>query len=977
MGNKLNASKKLSSAVTSLVNSLSFLTIHALEFIMLHRIFILSFVITVVFYLPALKSTSINAGFLYGGDVLGWYLPALAKTHELLHAFNFTAIDYSTFNGSSDFFLSPNFFSYHPLVVIFCLIASPETTSIRELGNFLVLLMAVHSFLAFYFSLKLFSRFFDFEFGSAALIATVFTFSAHVLNSLGQPPFLLCASIIPWAVYSSLAFVEKPNFRLFVFASLPVVFGLMGGYLPMGVACLALSGGLVAIKIIYLDGSVEPLNKRVRSLFIAVLPYICGLIIVGPYVYSLIDFHHNTSSAGQGSLFYSAHQYAQVPAKLLTVFSSHFHVPGTSVEYSLLWGLIPLSTAAIFIFGADPGKIFTAKEWKLFKISALIYFATLLATFGNFSVVSDLVYYLVPQVGRMHVYQRFFLPAELLFAIMFALMLKAVIDTRPLVLIRVALGFFTVAIFMIAYLVAYQPDVAGDLGLNNYIVIELFIALIFLCVLLVPGKNFIYSAVIILFLLPIFDRMYDYSHGNHSFQVQSKRQPVILDETVREKVVSYFSRHSNKDVIKYIDITPMWVTGTVDELYATNGVETFPKTFPDYVLNELRLSSYGGFTFYLSARADYMRSMPVVGDDVAVKPNWDYLMNTGADYIIVRESDLESGALGFQLSEMNMEDVLRLPNYVVIIPLKTLIQKSLISGTETFDNGFFRITPEANKLVDTPVNIALGKSALQSSDAGAPAERAVDGNTNGEFSLGSVSHTLRDTNAWLEIDLGTVEPIDHVTVWNRTDCCGYCLQDYWLFISEQPFLASDTAADLNRRAGTWARQNFIPSPRGIIKTEGIRGRYVRIQLPGDAVTIKECFLSIAEIEVFRSKQQNETVLSPQTIDYMEVKVNNFTSNFANYSRLDFEVTKPSTVQYLFWDNPRIKYYLNGGVVEPTNDVGVVSIDVPVGVNTIEVKYRHWPLMIFWFFYISFGLVLFWTVLPAKNITGAWRKLSKR
>jgi hypothetical protein len=67
-------------------------------------------------------------------------------------------------------------------------------------------------------------------------------------------------------------------------------------------------------------------------------------------------------------------------------------------------------------------------------------------------------------------------------------------------------------------------------------------------------------------------------------------------------------------------------------------------------------------------------------------------------------------------------------------------------------------------------NIALEKPATQSStDYDAPAERAVDGNTNGDFNAHSVTHTAVSTDPWWEVDLGGEGEIEKVVLWNRTD----------------------------------------------------------------------------------------------------------------------------------------------------------------------------------------------------------------
>lgn len=68
-------------------------------------------------------------------------------------------------------------------------------------------------------------------------------------------------------------------------------------------------------------------------------------------------------------------------------------------------------------------------------------------------------------------------------------------------------------------------------------------------------------------------------------------------------------------------------------------------------------------------------------------------------------------------------------------------------------------------------NIAKGKSASQSSTAyDGPATRAVDGNTDGRFAeAASTTHTATEESPWWEVDLGEVQSIDRIVVWNRTD----------------------------------------------------------------------------------------------------------------------------------------------------------------------------------------------------------------
>jgi hypothetical protein len=148
----------------------------------------------------------------------------------------------------------------------------------------------------------------------------------------------------------------------------------------------------------------------------------------------------------------------------------------------------------------------------------------------------------------------------------------------------------------------------------------------------------------------------------------------------------------------------------------------------------------------------------------------------------------------------------------------------------------------------TPTDVALGKSATQSSTFPGyltdGASAAVDGNTDGSFSDGSVTATNADPNSWWQVDLGASAAVSSIVIWNRLDCCSSRLGDYWVFVSDTPFLATDTPATLQNRAGTFAsHQTSMPNPSTTIAAVA-QGRYVRVQLSSAN------YLSLAEVQVF-------------------------------------------------------------------------------------------------------------------------------
>lgn len=84
------------------------------------------------------------------------------------------------------------------------------------------------------------------------------------------------------------------------------------------------------------------------------------------------------------------------------------------------------------------------------------------------------------------------------------------------------------------------------------------------------------------------------------------------------------------------------------------------------------------------------------------------------------------------------------------------------------------------QVLETATGAELQKegSAIQSSDyQDTKAARAHDGNTEGSFDKGSVTHTNEETNPWWLLDLGATKDVGKIVIHNRSDCCGDRLKD--------------------------------------------------------------------------------------------------------------------------------------------------------------------------------------------------------
>ena len=142
-----------------------------------------------------------------------------------------------------------------------------------------------------------------------------------------------------------------------------------------------------------------------------------------------------------------------------------------------------------------------------------------------------------------------------------------------------------------------------------------------------------------------------------------------------------------------------------------------------------------------------------------------------------------------------------------------------------------------------PHDVAFGKLAYQSSNyvGSFVANRAVDGNTDGNIVIGSTTHTNADFQAWWYVDLGANYNISSITLWNRTDAGGNRLGNFYLSV-----LASGTPnVDAIGAPTVWQTFNegSIGTSNAYTLPSGVVGQYVKVQFD------HADYLSLAEVDV--------------------------------------------------------------------------------------------------------------------------------
>lgn len=149
------------------------------------------------------------------------------------------------------------------------------------------------------------------------------------------------------------------------------------------------------------------------------------------------------------------------------------------------------------------------------------------------------------------------------------------------------------------------------------------------------------------------------------------------------------------------------------------------------------------------------------------------------------------------------------------------------------------------------VNLAEGQTATQSSTLyNAEASRAVDGETDGSWGNGSVTHTESQEDAWWEVDLGVNYSVRAIKIHNRTDCCSDRLSNF-------------TVSLINSNGTTTYSETFTDYPDStvIMAVEDEVGSTVRVELNEEGV------LSLAEVEVFGNPNPIVNIVKSNAQDY--------------------------------------------------------------------------------------------------------------
>lgn len=570
-------------------------------------------VLSTIFFSPYLFTA--NPQFNFFGDVAILYFPQFVEGYHMANSGALAGIDFLTGNGSTAYFLRPNIPVYYPPYQLTYALFHFET--IEALARAFVFIVYAHSILAAYYCMQVGRKFFKMEQGTSILFSVLY-FGAISYYAFTAPPFYYVAALFPFLLYFALQSVEKTGWWRMSLHSFPYLIVFLSGYLPLDVNAVLIA---LLFAVVYFWQNKNDETKKFGLLLIRLFaPVALASVVVLTLYLAMFLYHKQVPGVAEG-VWHSAHQFSLESKDIFALLSRSFPSsnPGTGAPFVRL-GLAPVFLL-VLAYSQRKKLAITPLDANIIALSLLIFSFYLLLSFGTATGLPDLFYFVLPVIGKMHMYGRYLLIASFFFYLAVAISFKYLVQIRS----ELPIGRWLTVLVLMMFVAEGCSEISHPEWINlKLLVIELLMIGLMLISLIAKQNFYVFAGVIGVSFLMHASNFNSYTNLFNQVAVGPYKNDVAFSPERRESLSKYFKQNSNKFLIKYVDITP--------GIEKPNGVIL---NFPWIVRDKLMLSNYMGYEPHMAVDRDYMTEFPY---PYYGKINVPWLLRTGADFVIYNQS---------------------------------------------------------------------------------------------------------------------------------------------------------------------------------------------------------------------------------------------------------------------------------------------------------------------------------------------------
>lgn len=637
----------------------------------------LSLMTTMLVFLPFVgqKLLSDVVTFQKSGDSLMICYPAFIQLgHYLLNGV-FWGVDTTSFNGASEFFSRAQLSNMYLPLFPFAYLSnffSPRFTYIA--------FFAMQIAISLYFSQKVAKKYFGLSYSMAYLFAiSCLTVTLYETWYIGH--FIVNTLLMPGFYYAlKLIFKESCKWYEYVLYSIPFVFILTAGYIPLsifGVSCcflLALLYGKKNSDLSYKNIIYRLLKTGAITIFIC-LPY---YIQVTQYILKVVK-------TGKSTL-YTATDLSMNMGGILNIVSNAFVLDLPKAQECL--PIISLGILWVYFSGLIikfHKKIDYGKTEKTFIVTVIMLnFLLLLDALGQSFPIAAWIYSLVPVMGGMH------LPIRYMMISVPFLYLVLCIGFSKLFSFDLSI-YHKKCIYILSGLLLIMLCIPQD-RLKFYLISasaerELILAIVVLVIALLykNAKNMIIFFFAIALFIPAVSNFYQTNEVYTSKDNFNNRSIIYNKEY--ESVVELFANNNyeGKKKIRFYFYDP----NNIGQLFV-------PANYAWYHMSNINYVNYGGHEPHASHDKTYESFFPWYHEKLHIQENnLRYLVDTRADFIIIRNTFRDAEGI-FNIIIDDTYPPIRLGEKFSLYKLKKFIpeyysnEKFLLDhNMDSYDNGYF------------------------------------------------------------------------------------------------------------------------------------------------------------------------------------------------------------------------------------------------------------------------------------------------
>ena len=378
---------------------------------------VISFAITFLRHVLDISLDFPFVAWLGEGDNYIQIVAQICKLSHMLREGSIIGIDHNTMFGASEFFLRPNLITYSPLLFYGAWIFGPLT----QFGaiSLLYFHMIFFTFIGSFSLVRISRNYLKLSWTASLFLCLNYFLGIAATVAIGIfVTFYFYALLFPIGLWLRLKWYDRDSKLHTSALSLMYLFIYLGGYIPFSLISIMMVE-LTAIAWSRISPPAEKRENKSKKLFSS--PLFIASAIAAPLYLCYYDYAKFVSMYAYYKYGYTALENAWRLKDLASIVGPSIHIKGFPADQLPTWGMGNIVVLILGLVCLPKMKISEIQK-KILTYSFFTYLFFFCVCLGDHTPAARL-FFMVPGVGKMHIYQRYLVILSIYFYFFLAILL--------------------------------------------------------------------------------------------------------------------------------------------------------------------------------------------------------------------------------------------------------------------------------------------------------------------------------------------------------------------------------------------------------------------------------------------------------------------------------------------------------------------------------------------------------------------------